>query len=43
MSAEKTAIARQMYDAKTHTVDGIAKVLGVSRASIYRALNEGAR
>lgn len=42
MSAEKTAVARQMYDSKQHTVDAIAKVLGVSRASIYRALGEEA-
>jgi DNA invertase Pin-like site-specific DNA recombinase len=42
MSPEKTAVARQMYDSKQHTMDAIAKVLGVSRASIYRALGEDA-
>lgn len=38
MTATKTAAARQMYDAREHTVDEIAVALGVSRASIYRAL-----
>lgn len=43
MTAEKIAVARQMYDSKQHTMDAIAKTLGVSRASIYRALGEDAK
>lgn len=43
MTAEKSAVARQMYDSKQHTMDAIAKTLGVSRASIYRTLGEDAK
>jgi DNA invertase Pin-like site-specific DNA recombinase len=39
MTAEKTTIARQMYDSREHTVAAIASTLGVSRATIYRSLN----
>jgi DNA invertase Pin-like site-specific DNA recombinase len=35
---EKTALAREMYDSRRHTVAAIARSLGVSRASIYRCL-----
>jgi DNA invertase Pin-like site-specific DNA recombinase len=42
MTAEKTAIARQMYDARSHTVAAIAATVGVSRATIYRALGPAA-
>jgi Site-specific recombinases, DNA invertase Pin homologs len=35
MTPEKLAVARHMYS-KEHTIDAIAKTLGVSRASIYR-------
>lgn len=38
MLPDKVAAARQMYDSKDYTVEAIAKVLGVSRASIYRHL-----
>lgn len=41
MSADKVATARQMYDSKQYTVEAIARVLGVSRASIYRHLTDG--
>lgn len=42
MTPEKAAVARQMYDSRQHTVDAIAKVLGVSRATIYRTLEPAA-
>src|SRR4051812_28205427 len=35
---EKLAVARQMYDSRQHEVAEIARVLGVSRASVYRAM-----
>ena len=38
MTPEKAAVARQLYDARRHPVAAIAKTLGVSRASVYRAL-----
>lgn len=38
MSADKVATARQMYDSKEFTIEAIAQVLGVSRASVYRHL-----
>jgi len=38
MTPEKTKVARQMYDAREHTVEAIAKTLGVSRKTIYRHL-----
>jgi DNA invertase Pin-like site-specific DNA recombinase len=41
MSPDKVATARQMYDSKQYTVEAIARVLGVSRASIYRHLTDG--
>jgi DNA invertase Pin-like site-specific DNA recombinase len=40
MPPDKVATARQMYDSKKYTVEAIAQVLGVSRASIYRHLAE---
>lgn len=40
MSPDKVATARQMYDSKEYTVEAIARVLGVSRASIYRHLTD---
>lgn len=42
MTADKRAVAREMYASGEHTVAAIAAVLGVSRASIYRHLNPGA-
>lgn len=38
MTAAKTKAARQMHDAREHTVEEISETLGVSRASLYRAL-----
>jgi DNA invertase Pin-like site-specific DNA recombinase len=38
MTADKLAVARQLYAAGEHTVAAIAATLGVSRASIYRHL-----
>ena len=38
MTPQKLAVARQLYDARQHTVAAIAKTLGVSRASLYRHL-----
>lgn len=35
---EKLRVARQMYKSRQHEVAEIARVLGVSRASVYRAL-----
>jgi len=31
---------REMYDAKQHTVDTIAKTVGVSRQTVYRYLQD---
>lgn len=42
MSPDKVATARSMYASKEYTVQAIARVLGVSRASIYRHLAEPA-
>jgi DNA invertase Pin-like site-specific DNA recombinase len=39
MTPGKLAVARQLYDSKDHTMDAIAKVVGVSRASLYRHLS----
>lgn len=41
MTPDKVATAQQMYETGEYTVEGIAKVLGVSRASIYRHLDAG--
>lgn len=38
MTADKLQVARTMYDSKQHTVASIAAVVGVSRATLYRAL-----
>jgi len=40
MTPEKIAVARQMYDSREHTVEAIAKTLGVSRKTIYRHLEK---
>lgn len=42
MSPGKVATARRMYESKEFTVEAIARVLGVSRASIYRHLADAA-
>ncbi|MHB8394631.1 MAG: helix-turn-helix domain-containing protein [Candidatus Dormibacteria bacterium] len=36
MSPDKVAAARRMYESKEFTIEAIVRVLGVSRASIYR-------
>ena len=41
MSPEKVATARRMYESKEFTIEAIARVLDVSRASIYRHLADG--
>jgi DNA invertase Pin-like site-specific DNA recombinase len=38
MTPDKIKVARQLYDAREHTVEAIAKTLGVSRKTIYRHL-----
>ena len=43
MTPAKITAARQMYDAREHTVDEIARALEVSRATIYRALDDRPR
>lgn len=40
MTPEKLAVARQMYDGKTHPVATIAKTVGVSRSTLYRYLQQ---
>jgi DNA invertase Pin-like site-specific DNA recombinase len=42
MTPDKVRLARQLYDSREHTVEAIAKTLGVSRASIYRNLSPAA-
>jgi DNA invertase Pin-like site-specific DNA recombinase len=42
MTPEKLKAARQLFDARQHTIAEIAATLGVSRASIYRSLNDTA-
>lgn len=39
LSMDQVAVVRQMRADGRHTVDAIAKVVGVSRATIYRALD----
>jgi DNA invertase Pin-like site-specific DNA recombinase len=38
MTPEKVKIAREMYDSKEHSVEAIAKTIGVSRKTVYRHL-----
>lgn len=40
MSPDKITTAQAMHDSKQHTVSAIASVLGVSRATIYRHLDD---
>lgn len=35
---EKLQVAQSMYDSREHDIAAIARVVGVSRASVYRAL-----
>ena len=43
MTPDKVKVARQMYDAREHTVEAIAQTLGVSRKTIYRHLDPASR
>lgn len=38
LSPDQRILARQLYDAKQHTVEQIAAMFGVSRHTIYRAI-----
>lgn len=38
LTPDKLAVARHMYDTRQHTIEAIAKVVGVSRATLYRHL-----
>lgn len=38
MTPEKVKVAREMYDSKEHTVEAIARTIGVSRKTVYRHL-----
>ena len=40
-TAEKRALALSMYEAREHDVSTIARILGVSRASVYRLVTSG--
>jgi DNA invertase Pin-like site-specific DNA recombinase len=42
LTPDKLATARTLVDGKQHTMQQIADVIGVSRASLYRALDEKA-
>lgn len=42
MTDKKLAVAREMYDSKRHTLQQIADVVGVSRATLYRHLGDTA-
>jgi DNA invertase Pin-like site-specific DNA recombinase len=37
-TSDKIRFARELYDSKEHTVEAIARTLGVSRKTIYRHL-----
>jgi len=39
LNPRQLALARQMYDSREHTVQAIAKTMGVNRSTIYRHLN----
>jgi DNA invertase Pin-like site-specific DNA recombinase len=38
ITKEKLAVAKAMYESRDHTVGAIAETIGVSRATVYRAL-----
>jgi len=42
LTANQVAVARQLYDAREHTVEQIGDMFGVSGYAIYRAGQEGA-
>lgn len=39
MTPQKLAVAKQMYESKQHTLEEIAKTVGVSRATLYRHMD----
>jgi DNA invertase Pin-like site-specific DNA recombinase len=39
MTADKARVAGQMYDTRQHTIEQIARTIGVSRATVYRYLD----
>ena len=39
LTAEKLAVARKMHAGRQHTIQAIADVVGVSRATLYRHLD----
>lgn len=43
MTADKLRVAQQMYDSKEYTLDAIARTVGVSRATLYRHLDDNQR
>ena len=40
LTPDKLAVARQMHASRQHTMEAIAEVVGVSRATLYRHLAE---
>jgi DNA invertase Pin-like site-specific DNA recombinase len=42
MTPQKVKVAREMYEAREHTVEEIAQTIGVSRKTVYRHLEETA-
>lgn len=42
LSPDQAAVARQLYDAREHTVEQIAAMFKVSRHTIYRAIGRNA-
>ncbi|MEP7022621.1 MAG: helix-turn-helix domain-containing protein [Actinomycetota bacterium] len=41
LAPQQVKLARQLYDAREHTVEQIAAMLGVTRTTIYRHLETG--
>ncbi|MEP7024456.1 MAG: recombinase family protein [Actinomycetota bacterium] len=41
LAPQQVKLARQLYDAREHTVEQIAAMLGVTRTTIYRHLDQG--
>lgn len=41
LTQDQIAIVRQMHETQDYTIEAIAKVVGVSRATVYRALPAG--
>lgn len=39
LSSDQVAVVREMHRSGLHTIEAIAKVVGVSRATVYRALS----